>query len=293
MNHKQPDTSASGLASRVIARIEDEHIRPRPRWYFIFENGVLWSVGAAAVIIGGVAFSGALYDIANAGWQYEAATHDSLLSFLLDTAPYLWILLLCAFVLIGYYNIRLTKRGYRYPFSLIVAGVVLTSASAGLGFSMLGLGSVFENALGNVPFYRPEAALQRELWTRPDRGLIAGWVISRDATTSSFFLKSFDGSLWFVSGDDLRARDEALVSAGAEVRVFGAPAMASSTASSTPFHACFVFPWGLPPSPFLPPPPHIATSAPRMIFRDETNSAGARSVLCTGIRPYASLRSLR
>lgn len=290
MNPEHETTHSPELAGRIIARINEEHITPRPRWQFVLENWVFWTIGGVAVLVGAIAVAGAFFKIVHAGWQYQVATHDTWLAFVLDAAPLVWLLLLVAFILIGYFNIRFTKRGYRYPFIVIVVGVVLSSTSVGVGLYALGLGEVFDDALGQVPFYHPVSMVQQGLWSRPDRGLIAGEVL-RENEDGSFTLQEFNGPTWTVDGTDLRGPDEAVIDEGKLVRVVGVPVSATSTASTTPFHACFVFPWDLPPHGNQPP-----SSLPMKVFgptQSKSNIGVARSLLCTGVRPYASLRALQ
>lgn len=285
------DTS-SQFAERVLHKITTEGVHPRPRWEFLLKNYIFWSVGAVAVALGAVAFSAALFEVENTTWRLYMVTHSDFFSFLLSVAPLLWVLALGVFLLIGYVNIRCTKRGYRYPLSIIAMGAVLTSVTLGSALYAAGLGGQIEESIGSIPpFYRPILQEERGWWTSPTKGLLGGVVVSVAAAASSstldFVLKDFSGHLWKVDASDLRGIDLTVLERGGTVRVVGVPVVGTSSSSSA-FHACFVFPWrvfGLGASTPVPPLAAFSSTTERMFGL-------ARSDECRGIRPYRQLRNL-
>jgi hypothetical protein len=289
--------NADGVAKRVLDRIDREHMRPIARSHFILQNLLLWAFGAVSIVFGAVAAAAALFAIANAGWRYYVATHDNLLTFIVQTAPFVWLITFAIFVLVGYEIFKRTKSGYKYPFFAVALGSIVLSLLLGVGLYAFGLGEVFDDALGAVPFYHPTIATEESLWSHPEKGLLAGRVVSLAPDFSSFTLLSFDGSLWTVDGDDLRHFDETALARGGLVRVVGVPFtgttttnIATTTATSTDataFHACFVFPWevygGFGAN-------HL--DMPFMHLLGERNDSAERSSECKDVRPYAPLRAL-
>jgi len=277
------------IAKNVLERIEREHVQPISRLHFILRNSALWATGILSILFGAVAAAASLFAIANAGWRYYVATHDNLLTFVVQSAPYVWLITFGVFILLGYEIFRRTKSGYRYPFIATALGSVFLSVLLGVGLYAFGFGEVFDDALGALPFYRPAIANEQALWTHPERGLLAGKVVSLAPDFSNFTILSFDGKLWTVDGDDLRRFDEANLARGGLVRIVGVP-FATSTATSTDavaFHACFVFPWEVYGSFGS---PHMGM--PFMHLLGERNTSLERSLECRGVRPYAPLRAL-
>jgi len=274
------------FAKRVLARISDEHLTPRPRWEFVFKNYVFWSLGALAVALGAFAFSAMLFEVENVDWRLALVTHASLFAFFLDAAPFLWVGALALFLLLGYANVRRTNHGYRYSLTTIAVGAVLTSLTLGAALYATGLGGLVEETVGAyAPFHRPILTEERSWWLAPEKGLLGGHVVSAALGATSFVLRDFNGASWNVDGSDLRTPDLAAVARGGLVRVIGVP----TSATSTVFHACFVIAWefrgdwGR-----TPPPLPLAVIA----STSERSSAAARSEVCRGIRPYAQLRAL-
>lgn len=274
-NHSTKDT----FAKRVLARITDEHLAPRPRWEFLFKNYFFWGLGALAVVLGAFAFSAMFFEVANVDWNLALVTHSTFLAFFFDAAPFLWAGALIVFIFIGYLNVRWTNHGYRYPLTLIAVGAVLTSIVLGMALFAVGLGSTVEDISG--AFRRPILATEHSWWLAPDKGLLGGAVESVAPGLSSFTLRDFNGVLWQIDGSDLRARDQTAVAHGGVVRVVGVPTMATSSE----FHACFVLAWGAQAgSPHRVSPP-LATIA----STSEIGRPAARSEECRGIRPYQQL----
>jgi hypothetical protein len=282
------------FAKRVLERIERESLTPLPRSRFVLQNVALWVFGALSILFGAIAAAAALFALANEGWRYYVATHDNLLTFIIQTAPFLWLATLAVFILVGYEIFRRTRQGYRYPLFAIALGSIALALALGGALYAFGLGEVFEEGIGTyVPFYQPTIAAEEALWSEPQRGLLAGSVVSLAPDFSSFTLRAFDGSVWTIDGDDLRSFDEAALARGGLVRIVGVPYAATSTATSTastePFHACFVFPWevyGAYPS------DHDALPMPFLHIESERNESVERSQECKGVRPYAPLRAL-
>lgn len=285
-HHTHDAGKTDSLMERVLHRIDTEDLSPKAKWVFMVRNGGFWVLGVVSIVVGALAFSAALFEIENADWLLFPATHSNFLSFFLETAPFWWAFVLLLFVGLGYENIRHTKRGYRYPLSLIVAGAILTSVTIGTVLYAAGLGERVEEGFGDhPPFYRPIIMVERSGWEHPENGVLGGTVLSASSTLATFTLQDFSGVVWTVDDDDLGPPDLTAVARGGEVRVVGVP----MTGSTTTFHACFVFPWQ----------PHgtfISTSEPPptafFASTSEINAAPERSEECRDIRPYEALHDL-
>lgn len=277
--------SHPNLTDRVLERIKGEHLSPRPRVLFILENYGFWAAGALAVILGAVAFSAALFEVENTEWQLYPATHSGALSFFLESAPFLWALALALFIGIGYYTIRHTKRGYRYPLLLIALGAVLTSIPLGTALYATGLGGEVEGALGDhPPFYRPILVKEHAWWLAPEKGLLGGTIESSEPDLSQFVLKDFAGRTWTINASALPEPDRTIVARGGTVRVAGI----ATTTGQADFYACFVFPWEPQGVRRVNPPLPVALIASSSV----RNAPLARTDICTGLRPYTELRAL-
>jgi hypothetical protein len=281
-----PKKEEEHLARRVIDRIVDEHLTPRPRWEFLFKNYLFWGLGALAVAFGALAASATLFEVTNVDWRLSVATHPDFLTFFLAAAPFFWVIALALFIFIGYVNIRFTNHGYRYSLAVLALGAVLTSLALGCAIYATGFSGEVEEIIGDhPPFYRPIIATERSWWLAPEKGLIGGQVVQTASSSVSFVLRDFNGRVWNIDGSDLRAPDLAAVRRGGTVRIVGVPVAATSSA----FHACFVFSWEMHGGPWngSPPPPPAALAS-----TSRESAATMFSEICKGIRPYQQLRNV-
>lgn len=278
-----PHSPHEQFAKRVLHRIADERVTPRPRWEFLFKNYFFWVLGLFAVLVGALAFSASLFEVESVDWQYSSVTHADLVHFFFASAPFFWLAALIVFVVIGYLNVRSTDRGYRYSLIALGAGALALVVVLGSSFYAVGFGERVEGVLGDhPPFYRPISVAQRGWWLSPEKGLLIGTVEEASTTDTSFTLRDANGHVWQIDTDDLFTPDTGVATQGGIVRVVGAPADATSSV----FHACFVLP-GEPNGthPAAAPSAQRATSTPRV-------AAAAPSDTCKNIRPYHTLKTL-
>jgi len=162
----------------LIAKIKEEKISPKPRWHFLLKNYVVWTIGGLALLIGAASVSVLTYLLKNNDWGVRQAVHKSWGEFLLLTLPYFWLLFLGLFILIIYYNVKHTKRGYRYPIWSIIVASILASVVLGEGLFLAGLGEKIDSVLGrHAPFYAEFMNPQLDFWSNPEEGRLVGLPI--------------------------------------------------------------------------------------------------------------------
>lgn len=290
MNHMQND-----LAQKVLERIEEERLAPRPRWQFFIKNQLFWLLLGVSVFLSAAAAGAMLFAFANAGWEFRDVTHDGVTAYFLETIPFVWIVVLVGILFLAYENIRHTKTGYRYPASAVLAFILLGTVVGGMALYVTGVGGRVEEEIGlHLPLHRPMLMKQRVFWTNPSRGLLAGRVISFEPDFRLFRLRTFDGKEWTINGEALSSRSRDTVSRERLVRVVGIPVDPASADGAT-FRSCFVLQWETigfmhrpAPDPFAVPLPPPSDGE-----RDERNPFEPRSTECKGVRPYRTIKALQ
>ncbi|MCX6794602.1 MAG: hypothetical protein NTY31_01190 [Candidatus Falkowbacteria bacterium] len=208
---------------KLTEKIKEAKIAPKPRWHFLLKDYVVWVAGALALLIGAAAVSVMIYLLKNNGWELREETHKSVIEFFLLTLPYFWIIFLGIFVFILYYNLKHTKKGYRYPVWLIALAGVLSSIILGSIFFLFGLGQRIDNVLGqSAPLYEIVMNRQLSFWFNPEEGRLAGIIIS-EVDDGNFYLVDSAGDDWQVlgrnSGSDSRSPD--FLKAGEPINLIG------------------------------------------------------------------------
>lgn len=283
------------MAGKILDRIECEKIKTRSKWYFVFKNDLFWGIGLLSVAIGSISIAASIFAFSYAEIDLYSATHDSLVAFLYDTLPIMWVLSLVIFIALGCYQIRNTRRGYRYSLVIIVGGSLVLSFGGGFTLHAMGFGELLEKAIGNhIPFHNSIDVDKRQIWVNAGRGVIAGEVVKVNTVSisgNSFIIKDFSGRPWIVLSEELSPRDLSVITTEQTIKIVGLPAMVAmgDKATSTMF-GCFVFAWE--PGKTIVIDQKVSANN-NLNNLSERNSAGDRSSKCKDIRPYQLLQRLR
>ncbi len=222
---------------KLVDKIKDEHLAPKPRWHFLLKDYVIMASGTLALLIGAATVSVMIYLLKYNGWELREETHKSILEFFLLTLPYFWIIFSGLFIFILYYNLKHTKRGYRYPVWVIALSGFVASIFLGGIFYLFGLGQKIDNVLGErAPLYETVMNRQLSFWFNPGEGRLAG-IINSEVQAGNFYLVDPTGSLWLVMGQaSADARGNDFVQEGVPVSLIG------ETLSGNLFRADFIRP---------------------------------------------------
>lgn len=136
------------FSQTIIKELEARGATPKPRLYFLFTRGLLLVLSLISAIVGGVAFS--------VGW-YVFFDNDGLhatLGNIFRIIPYVWILVLIAFVILAYFGFKHTRKGYKYDAKWVFGLILLTSIVLGMVFDIYDIGQkVHKFLLNNTNFY--------------------------------------------------------------------------------------------------------------------------------------------
>ncbi|OGG86185.1 hypothetical protein A2392_01855 [Candidatus Kaiserbacteria bacterium RIFOXYB1_FULL_46_14] len=244
---KQPHND---LKESILSRLEKEGIEPRSRLYWLSHEYALWGAWGATVLCGALALSVASFASLHIGYALYEAAHDNFLTFLFDALPYLWLVTFFLLVAAAYFNLRHTKRGYRYPIVLVVGSSIGFSVLGGGLLHWLGAGWYLDQMLGKaVPAYQSRAKFEEEMWQKPLAGRLVGQVVEEINEKEDFldFIDA-DGESWHLNTEELREHDIKLLKSGEKVRILAAT---SSELSEDALYVCAVFPWILDHAPGL------------------------------------------
>src|SRR5690606_21014678 len=108
----------NSLKDSVLERLEKEGITPHSRYYWLSYEYAFWAAWLISVFLGSVALAVLSFASVYIGYSLFEATHGGFLTFFFDTLPYIWLVAFAALTLVAYFNLKNTKRGYKYPLSL-------------------------------------------------------------------------------------------------------------------------------------------------------------------------------
>jgi len=229
------------ISQDVLERIQKEGIQPKPKWEFLLREWVIWVLAAVCVLVGGIAVSVILTLLVTDGLGlafFQAPSKGLILA----AMPYVWLVLLVSFLLVAEYNIRHTKRGYRYRWASVFVGVVLLSIPLGLIFFKIGWGERVERASQRMPFYERLAEQRENIWEHPEGGLIRGEVSDWSAELRVIHLQDSAGKEWTVLyKKDVMTPRHWIPSKGSFIKVLG------EQTADLEFQARAVLPWNFDP----------------------------------------------
>ncbi|MFA6098355.1 MAG: hypothetical protein WCV50_01050 [Patescibacteria group bacterium] len=189
----------SELSKKILETINQEGLKPKPRWQFLMRQYVIWLAAVFSAIIGSVAFSVIIFALVNDDWEILNELGRTPLQHTLNTLPYIWIIIMGLFILLAYYNGRHTKSSYRYRAYWFVGGSMIVSIVFGGVFYVIGLGpGVHYFIRDNLPFYQVLMHERGEVWVHPENGLLGGQITSMLSGVGMFELQDFYGEKWVV-----------------------------------------------------------------------------------------------
>jgi hypothetical protein len=227
--------SSLNTTEKILAAIETKHVKPRPTWYFVIRNILLWIPGLITTFLGAYAVSGVLYGVLHAhlfeNSLYTANTNrlESLVAI-----PLLWIVSFGIFSLITIAFLRRTNKGYRHPATQLLSLSLAISVIIGILFYAITSGSL----AGPGSLYRyPTQHQQQAIWNDPQNGRISGVITDVDST--SLNLVDFHGAGWTVDIKNIPADESSLLRRGNAIRIVG---IATDVGA---FNACRILQWEL------------------------------------------------
>lgn len=229
------------LKEALFARIECENVCPRSRIFFKTREYAVWVLWLLSVLIGALAVAVSLFMVTHRQYELYEATHENLLTFVIEALPYIWIATFGVMAFTAIYNLRHTKHGYRYPLWLIVSSSLVLSFAGGSALHFFGFGYTIDQMLGsNMNIYMSQEKFERQLWQNPQQGRLIGVRIFEDSIpTSTVVFEDVNGQRWEMNVEELRERDLKLLSSQKMVRLLGK----CTDMETGAFHVCGVFPW--------------------------------------------------
>lgn len=228
----------SSTTEKILAAIETQHVKPRPKWYFVVRNILLWIPGVVTTLLGAYAVSGILYGVLHAHlFENRLYTSNTTRLASLVAIPILWIISFGIFSLITIAFLRRTDKGYRHPATQLLSLSLAGSVMIGILFYALTVSSL----TGPGSFYRyPTQHQNQTIWNDPDEGRISGVIM--DIQGDTLQLTDFHGVTWSVGTTDISADEIPLLKKSNAIRIVGVLTGAHS------FTACRVLQWELFPS---------------------------------------------
>ena len=240
MNENNPNNN-SNLKNTLLHKIEEEHVRPHSRMFFKSRECVIWTLWLLSVVVGALAVAISVFVVTHRQYALYEATHANWLTFMVEVLPFIWVIVFGLMAYLAVYNIKHTKKGYRYSVATILASSIVLSFAGGSALQFFGLGYSIDAILGDqMPTYMSQEKIEHQLWQQPAEGRLIGRQVAATVATSSVVVfQDTAGSRWRIEIQELLPADIQLLASGENVRLLGQ----NMNEQAKVFHACGVFPW--------------------------------------------------
>jgi hypothetical protein len=207
--------------SSILDTIKENKIKPKARWTFLLKDYVVWIFGLISLVLGSFSVAIIIYLLKNNDWNIYHEFSGSLFEFVTLVIPYFWILLLFIFILLINYNIKHTKKGYKFTWPVLVGATVIASAVCGTLFFGVGLGRTLDDVLGeHVSFYDRVMNPRVIIWNQPGKGRLGGLLVS-ELGDKQYQLIDVDHNIWVIDTVELEDEISDLLQIDHPVRLIG------------------------------------------------------------------------
>lgn len=210
------------LSEKIINKIQQENIKPIPKWKFLFSEYTLWFLFVLNLLIVAISFGIIIYLFTNNDIIWDFKLVGSFLKWLIYAIPIFWILLTILLIIIGYFIYRNTQQGYRIEFIFLISLIIFTAVTLGLFIYFLGLAFHINNYFSQkIPYYNQFADLRNKFWQAPTEGRLAGIILSKNEQEKSIEIQDLNGTKWKVNYSDAKIRPNVKLNTGNYIKIIG------------------------------------------------------------------------
>ncbi|MCD4761532.1 hypothetical protein K8R32_01080 [bacterium] len=215
------DKQIKQIGRKALEIIKQKKISPRSKWQCLLYSRIAYGLSLIFVVIGGLAFSVVIYMVKNNDWDMYIHLGDSLVEFVIVTLPYFWIALLLLLVYLAFFSSKFTEKAYRYKLVTLLSVGLLLNIGLGIIFYSIGSGRVIDSFLQDrVPVYNYMFINKAKMWTQPEKGLLAGLIIS--VNEDQFVIKDYKDNLWNIELDeDVIIKGRIKIEVGLKINIIG------------------------------------------------------------------------
>lgn len=233
------------LIKDTVAKIKKQGIAPEPRWRYLLKKYGLWSLFLAVIFLGASSLSIAFEMLWQLDWDLYRFAHQSALIYSLKLIPYFWIILIGAFLVLAFFDLRKTETGYRFGWlkmSVVSIGGIIALSFV---FSSVGLGEKLNTILAkDMPYYGRHMMMTKEKqWMQPENGFLAGTLTV--IADKELEIIDLNGRKWKVFLDEKTfIRPAAKLAKGEMVKIIGYEGVGNNAGNSPSyFQAIEIRPW--------------------------------------------------
>lgn len=178
----------TSLIEKTLHTIESQNIRPHSRWRVRAQNIGYWFGTLFMLVLSSAVTALAVHAVFEIDWQAFLKADFSWLEILFSGVPFFMIILFVFFLVLSIVLLHHTRRGYRYPSSVLFSSFFFGVLVIGYGIEMTPFDEPLEKfMLGVIPRTEKYGAVllptTEQQWTQPEKGLLGGEVLEAEDET--------------------------------------------------------------------------------------------------------------
>lgn len=192
------------ISDKALKLINQNLIKPIPKWEFVVKNWGLWfgSIISLIILIVGIGIT----------WF---GLVDNII------VPYLWIFIAIIFSFFSYLFFENTKKAYHYKkWQIIIFIIVIGIIIGGILFKTGVANSIDKELEKKSTYYRQVVPIKVQTWTNPEAGYLSGTIIEI-IDDNNFKIKDFNGKTWTVNIQNALIKGRIQIENGQEIKLLG------------------------------------------------------------------------
>lgn len=215
-------------AESILEEIEKRAIVPIPRWRFLLKWAGFWLLAAVALLAGGISLATSNSILFSHDFlvdHYYSSLFFSehpVIGNIILSIPYAWLLLLALVILIAFYSVRNTKKGYQHSGKRFIAVFLFLSIVLSIGFNAAMIGEYTSDYFEkNFHGYRELVDSTEGQWSQPAKGFLGGRLIEYTKSSHRLVLRDFNGGLWHVDISQAKKSSKTSLVPGSYIKIHG------------------------------------------------------------------------
>jgi hypothetical protein len=184
------------LSKNIIDKIKDDKIEPKAKWNFILKDSFIWIFFIVSIVVGSLAVS-VIIHLVKIDLNSFAPVDANFARKIGLLIPYTWLIFLSIFILVAYFNLKNTKKGYKVnPYLLITMSIVLSVIIGVTGYAFGAGRSVEKTVYQKLPIYKTIFDKKMGYWHDPESGRLMGVVVDR--IDEDYYLIDIAKEKWLI-----------------------------------------------------------------------------------------------
>jgi len=186
----------SNISDKVLNKIKKEQLKPLPVWQFRLRDGGQW-VGFGLVVLLIILAVGLLWYFWSEGPWLHGGRFGFGFGLFFGRMPLVLLSVVLLGGLLALLDFQNIGRGYRISFLKIALILLFVGIVLGGSLNYFGASQRMDRFFSSSPLYQDRESYMREVWLRPNEGLLAGEIVNIK-NDFNFGLRDYNGKNWNV-----------------------------------------------------------------------------------------------